>query len=397
MELPELGSRVQQTRGLYSAYLGHVNIGTNMSDEPETVVLEGYGVNNTLVKIIDVQEHNLQMNYKYSLSFLQTLSSKKVSIAENRFVACKKLYALYRLYQYHNKDTSKIQDFLSDFEDAIHEQVLDHYPDYRDILNPPVSEQLYKERYHHALIDLAPVDIYFNCLSYIQFLQDTLGEEGFHTSIPMIICLVNVPDLENAYWSGEYAVFGNGKKQFYPLASVDVVGHELSHCLVEYTANLSYSGHAGAINEGYADIYGSIFELYVSQYVNKRFWYIGEDIIKDMGQRNIRNLKDPHKSSIPQPKSYKGKHYISPKSTVDNGGVHINSGIVNYLFYRLACKFNSTQKTLVIFYKVLQSIRNKHCKFKHLVKTFHSLYRKRDEWEIIYSCLKETNLDQFLK
>jgi Zn-dependent metalloprotease len=58
-------------------------------------------------------------------------------------------------------------------------------------------------------------------------------------------------------------VFGNGDTQFYPLTSIDVIGHELTHGLIQGLPDLEYKAHSGALNESYADIVGTTFEFYI--------------------------------------------------------------------------------------------------------------------------------------
>ena len=152
-----------------------------------------------------------------------------------------------------------------------------------------------------------------------------------------IISIVNVPDedgqaMDNAYWNGKAMFYGNGNTGFKPLAgSIDVAGHEMTHGVVQGTANLEYQGESGAINESMADIFGSMMD--------PADWLIGEDVVKTgaFPSGALRSLSDPHNGgtnlSSPgfQPK-HKNEAYTG---TQDNGGVHINSGIPNHAFYQI--------------------------------------------------------------
>jgi len=65
----------------------------------------------------------------------------------------------------------------------------------------------------------------------------------------------NREDMDNAFWNGRFMCYGNGDVSFKPLAGgLDVAGHEMTHGVIENTANLEYNGEAGAINESFADI-----------------------------------------------------------------------------------------------------------------------------------------------
>ena len=91
-----------------------------------------------------------------------------------------------------------------------------------------------------------------------------------------IISLVNVSDeagqsMGNAFWNGQAMFYGNGDAAFTPLAAgLDVAGHEMSHGVVQSTANLAYQGESGAMNEAFADIFGSM--------IDRDDWKVGEDI-----------------------------------------------------------------------------------------------------------------------
>ncbi|MEO5581876.1 MAG: M4 family metallopeptidase, partial [Saprospiraceae bacterium] len=91
-----------------------------------------------------------------------------------------------------------------------------------------------------------------------------------------IISLVNITEddgaqMDNAFWDGEAMYYGNGKDAFTPLAkALDVAGHELSHGVIQSTANLDYDSESGALNESFADIFGRL--------IDRDDWLIGEDV-----------------------------------------------------------------------------------------------------------------------
>ena len=94
-----------------------------------------------------------------------------------------------------------------------------------------------------------------------------------------MLSLINVSDpdngqpLDNAFWNGKAMFYGNGNVSFKPLAGgLDVAGHEMTHGVIENTANLEYKGESGAINESLADIFGSM--------IDPDDWTIGEDVAK---------------------------------------------------------------------------------------------------------------------
>lgn len=126
----------------------------------------------------------------------------------------------------------------------------------------------------------------------------------------------------NAFWNGQYMTFGDGNSSLQPLVALDIVGHEISHGLTTFTADLDYQDESGAMNEGYSDIFGTAIEHYGKPSVGN--WTIGENIGNPM-----RSMSNP--KSKGDPDTYLGQNYYL--GTADNGGVHTNSGVLNHWFY----------------------------------------------------------------
>ena len=154
----------------------------------------------------------------------------------------------------------------------------------------------------------------------------------------------------NAGWNRylNLMYYGDGDGQtFTPLTSIDVVGHEFSHAVIQYTADLYYQNESGALNESFADIFGTAIEFYGSSSPN---WTMGESIVIQTPNylRSMSNPKIEGDCAIcgHQPNTYNGQYWAPliqssyptqpPTSTNDNGGVHINSGVQNYWFYLLS-------------------------------------------------------------
>jgi Zn-dependent metalloprotease len=124
--------------------------------------------------------------------------------------------------------------------------------------------------------------------------------------------------------------------------SADVIGHELTHGVTQYSAGLQYEGQSGALNESMSDVFGSLVKQYkLKQTADKADWLIGQGLLaKGIHGVALRSLKapgtaydDPHfGGKDPQPAHI--KDYLDTQE--DNGGVHINSGIPNKAFYLVA-------------------------------------------------------------
>ncbi len=148
---------------------------------------------------------------------------------------------------------------------------------------------------------------------------------------------------DNAFWNGQQMIFGDGDKEIFTgfTASLDVIGHELTHGVTGSEANLNYQGQSGALNESISDVFGSLVkQKKLNQTADVADWLIGAGILAPgIAGTALRSMKapgtaynDPTLGKDPQPADM--AHYL--KTTQDNGGVHINSGIPNRAFYLVA-------------------------------------------------------------
>lgn len=109
--------------------------------------------------------------------------------------------------------------------------------------------------------------------------------------------------------------------------AVDVVGHEMAHGVIFNSANLVYQGQSGALNEAFADIFGEMVEQHAT---GTQDWIMGSRL-----NQPVRSMSDPGTfSCLGAPCPARMSEYVA--TTQDNGGVHINSGIINRAFYLLA-------------------------------------------------------------
>lgn len=167
----------------------------------------------------------------------------------------------------------------------------------------------------------------------------------------------------NAFWDGEQMVFGDGDGDVFLdfTIPVDVIGHELTHGVVQHTANLEYYGQSGALNESLADVFGSLIKQYaLGQSAEQADWLIGAGLLGpgvDKGAA-LRSMKAPGTAydddvlgKDPQPATM--DDYV--RTSRDNGGVHINSGIPNHAFYLLATALggNAWERAGRIWYATL--------------------------------------------
>ncbi|KQW53446.1 peptidase [Nocardioides sp. Root1257] len=131
----------------------------------------------------------------------------------------------------------------------------------------------------------------------------------------------------NAFWDGTKMTYGDGDGTNYgPLVSLDVAGHEMSHGVTENSANLTYSGESGGLNEATSDIFGTMVEFFANNAKDPGDYLIGEqfDLKKHLGLRRMDNPASD------------GSSLNCWSSTAGNADVHYSSGIGNHFFYLLA-------------------------------------------------------------
>jgi Zn-dependent metalloprotease len=178
---------------------------------------------------------------------------------------------------------------------------------------------------------------------------------------------------DNAFWNGQQMVYGDGDEDLpenqrlfnrFTIA-LDIIGHELTHGVTQFEANLVYRDQPGALNESFSDVFGSLVKQRLrNQAANEADWIIGEGLFTpNVNGVGIRSMKapgtaydDPVLGKDPQPahmSDYQDVDY-------DNGGVHINSGIPNHAFYATAMEMGgyAWEKAGSIWYITLQDRLN---------------------------------------
>jgi pseudolysin/vibriolysin len=148
---------------------------------------------------------------------------------------------------------------------------------------------------------------------------------------------------DNAFWNGSSMTFGDGKTYFYPLVSLDVVAHEVSHGFTEQNSKLIYSNQSGGINEAFSDMAGEAAEFY---HRDKNDFMVGFDIWKQSATGALRYMDNPPKD---------GKSIGSAKDYKAGMDVHYSSGVFNKAFWALATTNGwDTKKAFAVFVKANQ-------------------------------------------
>jgi Zn-dependent metalloprotease len=148
----------------------------------------------------------------------------------------------------------------------------------------------------------------------------------------------------NAFWNGMQMVYGDGDGVIFVhfTSCLDVIGHELTHGVTQFTSALEYEAQSGALNEHFSDVMGSLVKQWkLKQTAAKADWLIGKGLfapgVKGVALRSMKApgtaYNDP-KTLGRDPQPAHMKDYVDTDQ--DNGGVHINSGIPNKAFYNAA-------------------------------------------------------------
>lgn len=210
-------------------------------------------------------------------------------------------------------------------------------------------------------------------------------------------------DFANAFWDGQQMVYGDGDGELFGrfTSDMDVIGHELTHGVTQYSANLTYAYQSGALNESISDVFGSLVkQRAMNQTAAEADWLIGENVLLG-DQYALRSMKAPGTAYVnhpilgddPQPATMDDYQNLSPWD--DNGGVHINSGIPNYAFYLAATGIGgyAWEKAGLIWYRALTEQLTANSNFANaaratLIAAFEEYGRGSQEVKAVYQAWK---------
>ncbi len=180
-------------------------------------------------------------------------------------------------------------------------------------------------------LDQAAMDAHYGVSQTYAYYFANFGRNSYDNAGTALYSYVNDPTYtDNAFWDGSAMNFNkrsNSTDNPGGVTGIDVTGHELTHGVTQESSALNYKNESGAINESMSDIFGKSVQFWSKpDDVN---WVLSNDmnfIIRDMSNPNAEN----------QPDTYKGKKWATGiLAALDNGGVHTNSGVGNFMFYLL--------------------------------------------------------------
>ncbi|MET8153857.1 M4 family metallopeptidase [Actinoplanes sp. NPDC049668] len=174
----------------------------------------------------------------------------------------------------------------------------------------------------------AAVDAHYGAAKTYDYYNTTFGRRGIFnngTGVPSRVHYGSA--YVNAFWDGAQMTYGDGSGNARPLVSLDVAGHEMSHGVTERTANLTYSGESGGLNEATSDIFGTMVEFYAANSSDAGDYLIGEKINISGNGKPLRYMYNP---------TLDGKGHGCWSTTTKSVDVHYSSGVGNHFFFNLA-------------------------------------------------------------
>lgn len=214
--------------------------------------------------------------------------------------------------------------------------------------------------------DAAVDEAYAGVEASVRMFREELGRDSYDDRGATVLATVHYErDYDNAFWDGRQLVFGDGDGRVFDrfTKAVDVLAHEYSHGVVQYTAGLVYRDEPGALNEHVCDVFASCVKQRVldQRDPSAADWLIGEGIfMPSVSGRALRSMAapgtaydDPVLGRDPQVGHM--DDYVETRD--DNGGVHLNSGIPNRAFHLAATRMGGPSWELParVWYAALDS------------------------------------------
>jgi thermolysin len=190
----------------------------------------------------------------------------------------------------------------------------------------------------------AAVDAHAYATAVYDFYKKTFNRNGLDgNNSPMISTVHYGVGYDNAFWDGTQMAYGDGGQVFRaPLSSsVDVVAHEFTHGVTSNESNLVYQNASGALNEAISDIFG-VMVKHRLQPTDPNFFMLGTEVANG----GLRNMKEPALKQQP------GHMTQYVRTQQDNGGVHINSGIINNAFYLMTVSGTNPRSQVAVSFGI---------------------------------------------
>ncbi len=197
--------------------------------------------------------------------------------------------------------------------------------------------------------DSGAVDAHWAAGQVHDYFKNNFGRDSLDGHGMTVNSLVGVTDYGqpyvNAFWDGQKMVYGTGDAEYRPLsAGLDVVGHEMTHGVIEHSAGLVYAGQSGAMNEAIADYFGNAIENNVNGTPTDSpdSGLLGERLCRTKAPRDcaLRDMGDGRTTA---------KSFLGVGFGTDNGGVHLNSTIFSGALWNIRQDLGATVADRVVY------------------------------------------------
>lgn len=186
-----------------------------------------------------------------------------------------------------------------------------------------------------------------------QVLMDSFNEKPMQLSMNILY----LPGgYQNAFWYSrqQKMYFGLGGRHLYPLVTLGIAAHEVTHGFTDQHSRLNYVNESGSINEAFSDMAIPVITHYVTEGKGTE-WTVGTEVFKYNLDKNkeewiaIRYLDEPTRDHVSIDKVSdlgKVKMFCRDEAKDEDGEfkeeeyqsciVHLASGVFNKAFHRLA-------------------------------------------------------------
>jgi Zn-dependent metalloprotease len=174
--------------------------------------------------------------------------------------------------------------------------------------------------------DNAAYDAHYATEATYDYYFNEFGRRSYNDADGKLLSYVHYDyNYVNAFWDGSCMTYGDGDGvEYYPLTPIEVVAHELTHGVTEYSAGLIYESESGALNESFSDIFGVVVDFYKNPATAN--YQMGDAMSPT--HTPFRSMSNPNEYGCPD--TYQGDYWDPSEE------VHTNSGVMNFWFYLLS-------------------------------------------------------------
>jgi Zn-dependent metalloprotease len=176
----------------------------------------------------------------------------------------------------------------------------------------------------------AGVDVAYGAAATWDYYKDVFGRNGIRNDGVAAYSRAHYGNsYVNAFWSDSCfcMTYGDGASNAKPLTALDVAAHEMSHGVTSATANLTYSGESGGLNEATSDIFAAAVEFHSDLAADVPDYLVGEKIDIRGNGTPLRYMDKPSRDGSSR------DYWDSSLGGID---VHYSSGPANHFFYLLS-------------------------------------------------------------